>query len=225
MALTARLLTTPARPIDACIIMPETASKAKKAAVLGYGARVVECPSDTRTRQLTCDAEMLKASDPVISPTHSSCLPASPQITQSGGKTLFVSPFDDSRVICGQGTAVLEAAAQIRGEWGDGIPPDVIITPVGGGGLLSGSAVAAKGLWQDVKVVAAEPEGGLHTLAQHVAAKKRILTTVCGRGKRRSSVVLLGRLRTRCEPAADHMRRPVDLDGLSHIALNHAIRG
>lgn len=40
--------------------MPSSGSKVKKAAVIGYGAKVIECAPDTRARQATCDAEMEK---------------------------------------------------------------------------------------------------------------------------------------------------------------------
>lgn len=40
--------------------MPSSASKAKKAGVVGYGAKIVECAPDTRERQVTCDREMEK---------------------------------------------------------------------------------------------------------------------------------------------------------------------
>jgi len=65
---------------------------------------------------------------------------------------ILVHPYDDWQVIAGQGTALLELfAAQ----------PDleVVITPVGGGGLLSGTAIAAKALLPSVKVYGAEPAG------------------------------------------------------------------
>lgn len=60
IALTAKLLSTPERPISATIIMPSNASKAKKAGVVGYGATIVECSPDTRARQVTTDLEMEK---------------------------------------------------------------------------------------------------------------------------------------------------------------------
>ncbi len=63
-----------------------------------------------------------------------------------------VHPYADPRVIAGQGTVALEILEQV---------PDleVIVVPVGGGGLLSGVAVAIKSLRPEVEVVAAEPEG------------------------------------------------------------------
>lgn len=62
-----------------------------------------------------------------------------------------IHPYDNERVIAGQGTAALELL--------DSIPSlDAVIAPVGGGGLLSGTSIAAKGLKADVRVIGAEPE-------------------------------------------------------------------
>lgn len=63
-----------------------------------------------------------------------------------------VHPYADARVIAGQGTVALEILEQVP-------DLDVIVVPVGGGGLLSGVAVAIKRLRPEVEVVAAEPEG------------------------------------------------------------------
>ncbi len=64
----------------------------------------------------------------------------------------FIPPYDHPAVIAGQGTCVLELADQID-------PPDYLVTPVGGGGLLAGSAIAAGARWPGVKVIGAEPAG------------------------------------------------------------------
>ncbi|HJU38578.1 MAG TPA: pyridoxal-phosphate dependent enzyme [Tahibacter sp.] len=64
----------------------------------------------------------------------------------------LVHPYKDPRVIAGQGTAALELFTQSGGI-------DVLVTPVGGGGLTSGCAIAAHGLDPGVQVFAAEPEG------------------------------------------------------------------
>lgn len=64
----------------------------------------------------------------------------------------LVHPFADTRVIAGQGTAALELVQQSGGI-------DVLITPVGGGGLSSGCAIAARELNPTTTVFAAEPEG------------------------------------------------------------------
>ncbi len=64
---------------------------------------------------------------------------------------IFIHPYDNFYVISGQGTACLEFAEQIEA-------PDFVITPVGGGGLLSGTSIAAKYCWQNTKVIGAEPK-------------------------------------------------------------------
>jgi threonine dehydratase len=66
------------------------------------------------------------------------------------GRTL-IHPFDDTEVIAGQGTIALEILE-------DGPVPDVVIVPVGGGGLVSGLATALKARRPDVRVVGVEPE-------------------------------------------------------------------
>lgn len=53
----------------------------------------------------------------------------------------------------------MEASSQIADVWGPDSEPDVVMTPAGGGGLLSGASVASKGYWKDVRVVGAEPAG------------------------------------------------------------------
>jgi threonine dehydratase len=68
----------------------------------------------------------------------------------------LVHPYKDPRVIAGQGTAALELLTQSGGV-------DVLVTPVGGGGLTSGCAIAAHGLDPQIKVFAAEPEGAADT--------------------------------------------------------------
>ena len=65
----------------------------------------------------------------------------------------IIPPFDHPDVIAGQGTAVLELVEEV-GEL------DIILTPLGGGGLLAGSALAAKGLSPACRVIGVEPEAG-----------------------------------------------------------------
>ncbi|MFH2203862.1 MAG: pyridoxal-phosphate dependent enzyme [Elusimicrobiota bacterium] len=64
---------------------------------------------------------------------------------------VFVHPYDDPVVIAGQGTAALELVKEIP-------DMDMLVAPLGGGGLLSGTAIAAKGLRPDLRVFGAEPE-------------------------------------------------------------------
>lgn len=116
------------RGILAHVVMPEGASVVKRAAVEGYGARVVTCPPTLAARAATL-AEVLADTGAVE-----------------------VHPYDDDRVIAGQGTATLELLE-------DTGPLDVILVPVGGGGLLSGTALAAAGRGTGTQVVGVEPAG------------------------------------------------------------------
>ena len=71
-------------------------------------------------------------------------------LIEKHGFTL-VHPYNDERIIAGAGTAALELIQ----ETGD---LDIILAPVGGGGLVSGTAIAAKGMNPETKVIAAEPK-------------------------------------------------------------------
>lgn len=71
------------------------------------------------------------------------------EVERETGATL-IHPFDNADVIAGQGTAALELL--------DDVPQlDVVIAPVGGGGLLSGTSIAAKGVKPGIRVFGAEP--------------------------------------------------------------------
>ena len=71
------------------------------------------------------------------------------QVVADTGAT-FVHPFDDYRIICGQATAALELIEEVR-------DLDAIVAPVGGGGLISGTALAARYFGDGIEVYAAEP--------------------------------------------------------------------
>jgi len=122
LALAARL-----RGIPAYIVMPENAPAVKKAAVAGYVGQITFCKPTLQARETT-----------------------TAQIVKETGATV-VHPYNDTRVIAGQGTAALELLEEIP-------ELDVIIAPVGGGGLLSGTSIAAKGISANIRVIAAEPE-------------------------------------------------------------------
>lgn len=79
------------------------------------------------------------------------------QLANATGAT-HVHPFDDLRVIAGQGTIGLELLEQLRNV-------DTIVVPVGGGGLLAGVATAVKSLRPGVRVIAVEPENAAGFLA------------------------------------------------------------
>src|SRR5262245_50748960 len=67
-------------------------------------------------------------------------------------KLVFVHPYDDPRIIAGQGTIALEMLQ-------DAPQLDTIVAPVGGGGMIAGCAVAARGLKPDIKVIGVETLG------------------------------------------------------------------
>lgn len=87
------------------------------------------------------------------------------QVAARTGATI-VHPFDDLRVAAGQGTATLELLEDMP-------ELDVILCPVGGGGLLCGTAVAAKALRPGIKVIGVEPALA-DDVAQSFRARRRI---------------------------------------------------
>ena len=76
----------------------------------------------------------------------------------------FIHPFDDYRVIAGQATA----AKELMEDYGEF---DVILTPVGGGGLLSGTALITNYLYPNTQVIAGEPEGAADAILSFHAGK------------------------------------------------------
>jgi threonine dehydratase len=137
----AQALAYAARAVGArsCIIMPRNATPAKIAAVRGYGAIVTLCEPITSAREEAARrvVEEEKAAHPER-------------------RVEVVPSYDDVRIIAGQGTLAVEFLEQAEEI---GRPLDVVVTPVGGGGMLSGCSVAVKGLKLGVRVVGAEPEG------------------------------------------------------------------
>jgi len=110
------------------VVMPENAAKIKQANVAHFGATIRFCAPTQAAREQAC-ADVLRES----------------------GATL-IHPYDDERVIAGQGTAALELL--------DVVPDlDAIMAPVGGGGLLSGTAIAAAALRPGIAIYGAEPAG------------------------------------------------------------------
>jgi len=82
---------------------------------------------------------------------------------------VFVHPYDQAGTIAGQGTAALELLADVP-------DLDAVITPVGGGGLLAGTCIAAKGIRTEIRVFGAEPKGA-DDAAQSFAARQLIPQT------------------------------------------------
>lgn len=116
------------RGIPAYIVMPSNSPQAKQAAVRRYGGEVVLCEPTLAARESTAR-----------------------QVTESTGAA-FIHPYDDLRVMAGQGTTAIELLEDVP-------DLDVILCPVGGGGQLSGIAVAAKDIKPSVRVVGVEPAG------------------------------------------------------------------
>ena len=112
----------------AYVVMPCSAPEVKQRAVEGYGAEIIRCEPTLAARESTLEAV----------------------VRRTGAH--FVHPYNDERVIAGQGTAALELIDQ-AGEL------DTVMAPVGGGGLLSGTALATHGLMPQAQVVAGEPRG------------------------------------------------------------------
>jgi len=116
------------------VVMPENSSPMKIAAVRGYGGEVHFCAPNNEARV----QELEKLVTAGLIPIH---------------------PYDDARIIAGQGTAALELEQEIP-------TLEQIITPLGGGGLVSGTAIATRS-W-GVEVFAVEPEGAADTVSSLV---------------------------------------------------------
>ena len=80
-----------------------------------------------------------------------------------------ISPFNDYTVIAGQGTAAYEALQQVKE------PVDAIFTPCGGGGLISGTLIAARYLQPEAKVIAAEPLAADDAMRSYLSGKIQVL--------------------------------------------------
>lgn len=115
------------RGIPCHVVMPRTAPQAKKDAVIGYGGTITECEPSTSSRE------------EVFAQVHE----------QTGAD--FVHPYNDPRVIAGQGTCSKELFEQV-----DNL--DAVIAPIGGGGMVSGTCLTLSNLAPSVKIYAAEPE-------------------------------------------------------------------
>lgn len=124
VALAARL-----HEVPAVIVMPTDAPSSKVEATQGYGAEVVTY--DRYSEDRVAVGEGLAA--------------------KRGGA--LVPPYDDLKIIAGQGTAAMELIE-------DAGPLDLLVVPVGGGGLISGSATTAAALSPSTRVVGVEPEAG-----------------------------------------------------------------
>ncbi|MEM8852679.1 MAG: threonine/serine dehydratase [Pseudomonadota bacterium] len=118
--------------IPATIAMPDDAPAVKRERTARSGAKVVLCP---------------RGSDARYAIAH--------EVAQEEGAT-FIHPYDDARVMAGQGTVGLEIAAALQAM---GLAADRVIVPTSGGGLLSGIATALAERMPGAVCVPAEPAG------------------------------------------------------------------
>jgi threonine dehydratase len=135
----------------ATILMPFDAPAQKRAAVGGYGAEVIEFD------RYADDREALLR-----------------ELARERGLAV-VHPFDDPHVMAGQGTVALELVEQLAGVEGGGL--DVLVVPVGGGGLISGCATVMRALCPQARVVGVEPIAS-DDVARSLASGRRERVTV-----------------------------------------------
>jgi threonine dehydratase len=113
--------------VPATIVMPENAAPVKVARTAALGAEIVRCADSSEERRRLAvelrDARSLE----------------------------YIPPFDDARIIAGQGTVgaeIVESLPTVR----------TVVVCIGGGGLISGVATAVKGLYPTARVIGVEPE-------------------------------------------------------------------
>lgn len=115
------------RGIPCHVVMPHTAPQAKKDAVIGYGGQITECEPSTSSREAVfADVYARTGTD-------------------------FVHPYNDPRVIAGQGTCSRELVEQV-----DGL--EAVVAPIGGGGMVSGTCLTLSHQAPEIEIFAAEPE-------------------------------------------------------------------
>jgi threonine dehydratase len=117
------------RGVRAYIVVPSNALPSKVAAIRGYGGEITFCEPTLQAREAA--TEMV--------------------IDQIGA--ILIHSYDDYRVIAGQGTCALELLEEMK----SGL--DFILAPIGGGGLMSGTAIAAKSLSSTIAIIGCEPQG------------------------------------------------------------------
>ncbi|WP_394345611.1 beta-hydroxyaspartate dehydratase BhcB [Aliigemmobacter aestuarii] len=115
------------RGIPCHVVMPRTAPQAKKDAVRGYGGQITECEPSTTSREAVF-AEV-----------------------QARTGAEFVHPYNDPRVIAGQGTCSRELMEQVEGL-------EAVVAPIGGGGMISGTCLTLSNIAPGVRIYAAEPK-------------------------------------------------------------------
>ena len=122
VALAAKLLNT-----RAVVVMPKSSPAIKVAGTQAYGAEVVFCEDSSDDRERVAKE------------------------LQQEHNYVLVPPFDDDKIIAGQGTVMIEVGEDLD-------ELDFLFVPIGGGGLIAGNAIAAKHLFPNVKVIGVETE-------------------------------------------------------------------
>lgn len=117
--------------LHATIVMPADAPRTKLARTRRAGAEIVTYDRDTEDRQAIAA-----------------------QLAEDR-QAMFVAPYDDPRIIAGQGTVGLEIVEQAEAA---GLAPDCVLVPCGGGGLTAGLSLAIKHLAPETEIYAVEPE-------------------------------------------------------------------
>jgi threonine dehydratase len=133
--------------MPALIIMPSDAPAVKVAATRGYGAEVSFYDRLTESREAIAAAAAAERG------------------------AVIVPAFDDPHIIAGQGTVGLELMRQTQAL---GVQLDVVVAPIGGGGLMAGTSTAVKALSPTTAVVGVEPEGFDDTLRSLQAGKRMV---------------------------------------------------
>jgi threonine dehydratase len=131
----------------ATIVMPGDAPASKLAATRGYGAEIITYDRYTEDREAVARS-----------------------VVESRGAAL-IPPYDHYAVMAGQGTTALELIQDVSG------PLDALIVCTGGGGFISGCAVAAQHLTPGIQVFASEPERG-NDIEQSLRAGKIVTIPV-----------------------------------------------
>ena len=139
---TALSLAAKIRGINATVVLPKNASSYKRNLIENLGAKIVECEARVESREKT----LLEVQD-------------------ATGATV-IHPYNDYKIMSGQGTVALEFLEQKP-------DLDIILVPIGGGGLISGIAVAVSEIAPKINVVGTEP--ALADDARQSIAKKKLI--------------------------------------------------
>lgn len=151
--------------VKATIVMPETAPLAKVTATKNYGAEVVQ-----------------------FGEIYDDAFEKSQELAKENG-FVFIPPYEDEKIIAGQGTLGIEICSQVPSV-------DTIVIPIGGGGLISGIAVAAKAINPKIKIIGVQSSQapGMYELYHNKSpstAPRRISTIADGIAIKKPSKVML----------------------------------